>query len=469
MNACSIELPPELQDRYLDVCELYHAIEKETGVSYRYQLPSIKRLAMALHTHNGALDCSDTGTGKTAVACGVARVLNRKLFVICPKNVMRPWKRLARRFKVHCNVINYEMLRTGNTSWGHWGEQQARNGRWYKHFQYECLYSNERLFVFDECHRLKDYRTLNCKMGIAALDQGYKVLGVSATAADNPLHMKFVGLLTNLIAHPSHFFGWMTQNGVRKGRWGMEFVGGRHYLSRIHERIFPARGVRIRIRDLGPLFPQTTVISEAYNMPDVSDRINNVYEEMQAEIAKLEESKRKDRGACILTEMLRARQEVELLKVPTFVQMAEDGLAEGSAVIVILNFTDSVQAVSRKLHTMNTITGADNMDHRQRLIDRFNNDDEDIVVLNIKAGGLGIDLHGTTNGKPRLVLISPTWSGIDLKQALGRAHRAGGAPSIQKLIWAADTLEERVCDRVRARLQRVSIFNDNELDGLLAI
>ena len=185
-------------------------------------------------------------------------------------------------------------------------------------------------------------------------------------------------------------------------------------------------------------------------MNGATSRIQSVYEEMHEAIAKLEASKRKDKGACILTEILRARQEVELLKVPTMVQMATDARDEGMAVIVIVNFQHSVDEIAKRLRTVNTITGQDKMDWRQRLIDRFNADDEDLVVLNIKAGGLGIDLHGTTQGKPRMVLISPTYSGIDLKQALGRAHRAGGARSIQKIVWAAGTLEESLREGPRA-------------------
>jgi hypothetical protein len=121
------------------------------------------------------------------------------------------------------------------------------------------------------------------------------------------------------------------------------------------------------------------------------------------------------------------------------------------------------------LNTSNTITGADKPEVRQALIDAFNADDEQLIVMNIKAGGLGIGLHGTRDSRSRLVLISPTFSGIDLKQMLGRTHRAGGAYSIQKIIWCANTVEERAAKKVRERMQRVSIFNDGELDGALAI
>jgi superfamily II DNA or RNA helicase len=468
------ELPADLQERFDEVVAIYEQIMRETGQDFRYQLPSIKRLATAVDSFDGGLDASDTGAGKTPVACGVARTLGRQLFVICPKAVITPWKRMARKFGVRIRIINYEMLRTGNTEFGQWVEEvNPRTQRTYKRFEFTGIDRDDNLLVFDECHRMKDYRTLNSAVGIAAIDQGYKVLALSATAADNPMHMKFVGLLTDLIRHPAHYYGWMSQNGVKKGRFGLEFVGGRDVLSRIHRQIFPAHGSRIRISDLGDAFPQTQIISEAYQMNGVAEQIQHVYDEMHAEIARLEASKQRDRGACILTEILRARQMVELLKVPTFVSMAEDARAEGMAVVVILNFQDSVNAVARKLRTTNTITGEDVGDkgarYRQRLIDRFNADDEDIVVMNIKAGGVGISLHGTPTGKPRLVLVSPTFSGIDLKQALGRCHRAGGAHSIQKIVWAADTIEERACDKVRARIERVSIFNDDSLDGALEI
>jgi superfamily II DNA or RNA helicase len=465
------ELPADLLDRYNEVVAIYEEIHQETGNDYSYQLPSIKRLAAALDAFDGALDSSDTGVGKTPVACAVAYILQRRLFVVCPKNVIPPWKRMARRFGVSITVINYEMLRMGNTEVARWVKvQNPRTGKFKEMFAFSDVFEPDTwLFVFDECHKMKDHSTQNCEMGVAAIDQGFKVLGLSATAADNPLHMKFVGLLTGLFAEPNHFFGWLRQNGVKRGRWGMEFVGGRDVLSRIHRQIFPAHGSRVRVADLGDRFPQTQIISEAYEMNGATSQIQDIYREMHEAIAILEASKRKDKGSCILTEILRARQEVELLKVPTLVQMANDARDEGMAAVVIVNFQATVDEIAKKLRTVNTITGSDKMEHRMRLIDRFNADDEDIVVLNIKAGGLGIDLHGTTQGKPRMVLISPTYSGIDLKQALGRCHRAGGAHSVQKIVWAAGTLEEQVCDRVRERLQRVSIFNDDQLDANLAI
>jgi len=148
--------------------------------------------------------------------------------------------------------------------------------------------------------------------------------------------------------------------------------------------------------------------------------------------------------------------------------MAEDGLAEGMSVIVAVNYEDTVQALADRLNTRNTITGKDKPEDRQTLIDRFNDDQARLIIMNIKAGGLGISLHGTADSRTRLVLINPTYSGIDLKQALGRAWRAGGARSIQKVVFAADTIEERACEKVRAKMARIDMFNEGDLDNALS-
>ena len=65
-------------------------------------------------------------------------------------------------------------------------------------------------------------------------------------------------------------------------------------------------------------------------------------------------------------------------------------------------------------------------------------------------------------------MISPSFSAIDLKQALGRIHRAGGkSPAIQKIIFAADSVEMGVCQAVRRKLTNLDLINDDELNPVL--
>jgi hypothetical protein len=380
-------------------------------------------------------------------------------------------------------VLNYEILRTGTTPYV---TRHGDNGNHWFEWHPQILDPERTLLVFDEVHRCKDYRTQNADMALAAVEAGYTMILQSATAADNPMHMKVVALATGLIRRPGDFFGWMlghsvskepvygySKRGTPRGPRVLKFIGGDATLQKIHRQLFPEHGARMRIRDLGDKFPKTQIIALAYEMPEASAEIEKAYREMRDEIAKLRATTAKDRGANILTAKLRARQQVELLKVPAFVEIAKQAVEDDHAVIIFVNFEATLVALAARLGTSAVIHGAQDLDHRQQVRDAFNDDREPIVVCNIKAGGIGIGLQGKPGGKTRLALISPTYSGIDLKQAFGRPRRAGGCPSVQKVIFAAATVEEEACRKVRAKLHRIDVFNEgtdwSKIDAALDI
>jgi superfamily II DNA or RNA helicase len=51
----------------------------------KYQIPHVNEMIRSLHIYNIAVDASDTGTGKTYCALSVAKMLNLKPLIICPK------------------------------------------------------------------------------------------------------------------------------------------------------------------------------------------------------------------------------------------------------------------------------------------------------------------------------------------------------------------------------------------------
>jgi superfamily II DNA or RNA helicase len=422
-----------------------------------YQLASTRAVALAIKRHQGALDASDTGTGKTFVALAACFVLDRPIYVVCPKAVIPSWKRAAVHYGITlAGVCNYELLRRGGQS-----EVKLVGKDKDEHFEWQLPKGT--VIIMDEIHRMKDYKTLNSAMGLAALRQGYDVMGLSATAADNPMQMKFSGLLTKCFPVEKAFFGWMLRNGVSKGRWGMEFNGGQQVLNRIHHDIFPEHGTRLRIADLGDAFPETQIAAEAYDMNGEASKIDSIYAEMEAEIARIEASEKADKGACILVELLRARQRSEVLKIPAIAAMAQDAIEEGMSVAVFVNFDDSADALMAKLETTCTIRGGQTAEAREKCIADFQCDKSPVIVCNIKAGGVGVSLHGSPTSRRRLSIICPTFSGQDLKQALGRVWRANGAKSIQRIFFAAGTVEEKICQQVNQKIARIDTLNDGDL------
>ncbi|NBQ65785.1 MAG: hypothetical protein EBT95_09730, partial [Verrucomicrobia bacterium] len=81
--------------------------------------------------------------------------------------------------------------------------------------------------------------------------------------------------------------------------------------------------------------------------------------------------------------------------------------------------------------------------------------------------GVGVSLHDENGIRPRSSLICPTYSAIDLKQALGRIHRAGAkSKAVQRIIFAADSIEETVMKKVKAKLKNIETLNDGDIETI---
>ena len=435
-----------------------------------WQPAAVNQLAIALGA-GSALDASSTGVGKTFTSLATCAVLNRPAYVVCPKAVIPQWRAAAAHFGIElAGVCNYELLRRGEQpavttrkeTYNYAGVEKTRNVA-------EWKLPADTIIIFDECHRLANPKTSNTSLGLAALRQGYTVLGMSATAADNPLQMKFSGLLTGLFDDERGWWTWAQSNGVVKGKFGYKFDGRLAHLARIHSRIFPSRGNRVRIADLGDAFPETQIAAECYDLNGEGRKIQKVYEEMSVELDRLARKTARDADdENPLTVRLRARQKVETLKVPGIAEMAQDAIDSGMGVAIFVNFNETADALCEKLKTKCVIRGGQSADDRAKCIAEFQADREPIIVCNIKAGGVGVSLHGSPTARMRLAIIFPTDSGTDLKQALGRVWRAQGAKSIQRIVFAAGTIEEQVCDNVRRKIKRIDMLNDGELDEALS-
>ncbi len=430
-----------------------------------FQVDHATRLLAALRRAGVALDASDAGVGKTYVAADVAKRGGWKVAVIAPKATIPAWEKVCVGFAVPVLFVsNYEAVKLGKTGFGRFCGKD-----------FEWKLPADALLVFDEAQRCKARDSQNARMLIAARRQGVRTLLCSATAAANPLEMRALGYALGL--HRLHdFWPWAISHGCRKGRFGFEFGGDREALEQLHRALFQpgGPGSRLRIAEI-PGFPETQIICEPVGTGHERE-IQEVYDQMardlavaearcdHARLSELAESLRSKR-ANHLTILLRARQEIEALKADAIVSMAKDAAAEGLSVAVFLNFDATVGEVAARLGTDCLIVGGQSDAVRADAIRRFQENHAPFLVANIKAGGVGVSLHDPEGKQPRLALISPTYSAQDLRQCLGRVHRTGGAHSIQRIVFAAGTVEERVCAAVEQKLACIDLLNDGDFLG----
>ena len=415
----------------------------------------------ALRQYGVALDASDPGSGKTYVACAVAARLQVPVIIVCTKATIPSWQSVADGFGLRPLLItNYEYIRRGKLS-----ECRCTPSG------YLWEVPGNTLIIFDECQKCKGRTSQNANLLIAARRQNLKLLLCSATAATNPLEMKALGYALGL--HQLYdFYSWCRRNGVVDGTFGLEFRGGMHHLRRLHAEIFPKLGSRLRIDEI-PDFPETIISAEVIETGKAK-AIQKEYDRMKRELRRAEEADDREalsqladdmkaKKANVLTLQTRARQAIELYKVGAMVEMTKNALEEGMSVVLLVNFTETIAALSDKLSCSDIICGGQNAIDRQNIIERFQRNEIKVVIANIQAGGVGVSLHDPTGKRPRLSIISPTFSAADLKQALGRVHHAGGAASVQKICFAAGTVEEHTAEVCARKLAHIDLLNDGDM------
>jgi superfamily II DNA or RNA helicase len=426
----------------------------------------------SLYINGVACDQSETGTGKTYVAAWIAKNLNSPVVIVCPKVVIPSWTKVLSYFgiKAHC-LINYEKLIRGNTE-----HLSFKDGKDNSASDYIINFPKNSLVILDEVHKCKSATSKNSDFLIKLKMDGYKSLLLSATAATNPLEMKAFGFATtlhNLVSY-RHF---ITSSGAYAGRYGgfqidLQSQKTIEAMSNIHNTLFNLYKVSSRMtrKMFDKIFPDNHVMAECFNMGTNTDKINRVYEQMEAEMAALEESSinYSQHHFAIMT---KARRMAELLKVPTMVEMIEDWYDEGISPVVFVNFTDTVEAIEKQLAKnrkfdgkIARIVGGQSDKVRQKDIEDFQSDTKRIMIANLAAGNAGVSLHDLIGNHPRGSIISPSYSAINLLQALGRIHRAEGKTTcIQKVMFADGTIEVEACKRVQCKLNNLECLNDGDL------
>lgn len=468
-----------------------------------FQIEPANILVEALSLTGAALDASDCGVGKTYHAAAVVRHLKSPTLVVCPKISVTSWNRVLTAMKTGACVKNYESLATGRTPYGSWEhpmpkvrptkyvcEQCQQEVKIYESVRcryhptgIHCVsirpvphnygkfswYAGIKLLVFDEVHRCGGLDSLNADMLIAAKRQAIPTLCLSATAADSPLGFRALGYVLGLhsLVGSNGFFHWAMHRGCKRPVFGgLHFMASEErkkgIMAEIHRSLFPVRGARVRVTEI-PGFPACQVKSELYDL-DAAGKIDALYAEMDTAIAALNEMKKTD--VCDwnpLTMLLRASQQIELLKVPLFIAIRDEAIEAGLSVAIFVAYTQTLEELMKRMKVPACIRGGQPLGERQHWIDEFQADRQTTIIANIAAGGVSVSLHDTL-GRARLGIASLHPSAVKMRQVFGRLARAGGlSPALYRIPLVAGTVEEKTHEKLVSKLNTMDALNDADL------
>lgn len=471
-----------------------------------YQIPHVYQLIECLKKKKVVLDASDTGTGKTYCSIVLCHILNLKPFILCPKSVINNWLNVANEIGVEIlGISNYEKIKTCNyydskfksltcpyitkfkpKNISKIKEEINKNGTIKIKIKLKKLtkddikekkenekfivsFPENTIIIIDEAHRCKNYKSTNCKLLIGMKDSGKQMLLLSATITDKIDCFKPFGILFGFYNDVKKYKLWINSHLNKKHveiqklkKKGIEFTYDKLVLKLLHSVIFPKCGSRISIKQLGNKFPSNQVVARCY-YSDNHAEVNDLYQIINE---ALENLKFKETQSSALGQIMRCRMRIEIIKIPIILDELDSALENGYSCVIFVNFKHTMfSLVDHISDKCCLIHGDQTLDERQYNIDRFQNNIIRIIICITQAGGVGISLHDL-HGIPRMSIISPSWSGSDVVQALGRINRSGAkSPSIQRIVYIAKSYEEEICKNLSKKLTVLSSINDGDLIG----
>jgi superfamily II DNA or RNA helicase len=447
----------------------------------RPQWKHAKRLLDSIFLNGWASDFSTTGCGKTYCAAWVAKHVNAPTFVVAPKAVIPTWNKILNSFGIKAVVINYEKLVRGNTKFVKRKMVQDPRNHNSKNANEEVKLLRWKLpanafIIIDESHKCKGYASLNSELLLSAKDQGYRFLTVSATQAFSPLDMFVYGWVIGEHKFYDYHDWCKTCFGAEWTKKGYFMVcdmttdKAMAGMANLHKKLVNMKAMaRLTLSDMGGYFPSNHVIPEVLDMGANGAKIARAYDEMEREIAALEE---RGYSEHIFAVIMKARRQAEILKIPTIEEKIIDLVEEGKHVSVFLNFTDTLEGLGSRLAKNKNfkegdivyIRGGQTANAREEAIASFQANKAKVIICNIGAGGVGVSLHDLEGGHERVSIITLPQQPAQFVQALGRIHRADGkTPCVQYVIFCAGTIEESIAARLRMKIGNLEALTEGDV------
>ena len=416
-----------------------------------YQREGFQWLSRLSQWAPGACLADDMGLGKTvqAITLLLERAERGPALLIGPTSLGFNWQRECKRFapslrfqlvRASAQLEKLARPKSGELIYMSY-DLAARNETWCKEQAWATL-------VLDEAQAIKNAATQRAK-AIHGLDADF-ALALTGTPLEN---------------HTGEL--WSLMEIVAPGLLGSQGSFRRTYQIPIEQR--GEKQARATLAALiSPFVLRRAKSQVARDLPERTDirldielsaKERQLYDELRKSALAEMEQKSSDEEQSNRFELLavitRLRQiachpklyrptlELSSSKLVALIEKLEEVRQEGHHALVFSQFTSLLELVDRELVSRgfrtSTLTGATPSGRRGELVDAFQRGEQDVFLLSIKAGGVGLNLTRASF----VFVLDPWWNPAVEDQATDRAHRIGqNKPvTVYKLV-ALDTVEE---------------------------
>ena len=417
-----------------------------------YQKEGVKWINYLYSNNMGGCLADDMGLGKTvqtiAMLTRCVPKAENPCLIVMPRSLIFNWQQEFKKFAPNLNVTthygtsrNFEESMKGQviiTSYA-----MVRNDiEQFMRQQFEYV-------ILDESQNIKNVDAQVTKA--VWLLKGKHRLAISGTPIENNLTELYS--LFHFLNPP--MFGSLKE-------FGEEYVapiqrdGDEDAANALRRKVFPFILRRLK-RDVLTDLPERT---EQVLTVEMSPRQAALYEERRKYFAGEIENTIYSSGVQkasfeLLQALLELRQiasvpeeksngAISSPKIELLMENLLSAVKNGHKVVVFYNFLAGIELTASKLDHerigYEIMTGATR--DRQRVVERFQNDDDcRVMLMTVKTGGVGLNLVAADT----VFIVEPWWNKAAEEQAINRLHRIGQKKSVNcYFLITADTIEEKI-------------------------
>ncbi len=406
----------EFCNRLMNMTQMpsYELPQMLDGVLRPYQVTGFNWLRFLYEHGMGACLADDMGLGKTIQAIAFIKSISEsieRVLIICPITILLNWEKEIRRFSdmdvyiYHGGAREFpDNVKIVLTSYGVMKKET------------DTVFAGKKfdVLILDEVQHLKNIRTMGAYYA-RKINAKFRIC-LTGTPVENDLS-EFYNIIDLAIPGIWGDLHFIRSDSSLKSR----------FLARKTAKPFILRRTKAQVlTDLPPKVENNVFLH-------FNDEEREVYEANLLRIrSELKDASSKQKYGAILKGLLLLRQNclwqknsAESTKVKFLLETLEQVIQEGHKTIVFSQFTTYLDLIQKAVLERNwriaRIDGTQNVKKRQKQVDLFQNNQADVFLISLKAGGVGLNLTAASY----VFIMDPWWNPAVEVQAIDRAHRIG--------------------------------------------
>lgn len=451
----------QLKDAYKTLLRTY----QQQGIQWLYDLKNMNL--------NGIL-ADDMGLGKTLqVLVFYEQYVSKEKpsLIVCPSSLMYNWMSEIEKFKIDVDAVcvtgtqdvRKDIIKENHELYITTYDYLRRDVELYMSMEFEYI-------VLDEAQFIKNPKTKNAQ-SVKSLKSRHR-LALTGTPIENGLSELwsiFDFLLPGYLYSLNYFtknFEKPIQMGDDKRQAQLQKLVSPFILRRTKKQVLKDLPDKVE-KDLWLNFSPEEKQLYLANLAQVNEQLQQQLELEQVDSILILAMMTRLRQICCEPRMLYENYTGESTKFKMCLDLIETLKENDKKVLLFSSFTsifDSfIEEFDRRGIKYHMITGAVDKKKRKEEVDAFQNDDSNVFLISLKAGGTGLNLT-----KAQAVIhFDPWWNVSAQNQATDRAYRIGQTKNVLVYqLLMKNTIEEKIYEMQKRKKAMSDLFVENSKGGI---